>query len=140
MILEKGRNTVVGNHADLNRFADWLHENDCMDLCMESSGKYWVPVLSILGKQGIRAVIANSKRVKTTKGNKNNTKDFKWIGDLFSGGLVKNSFIPVKDIRILKKLTCYRYKLTSMKIREMHRFQNAFTVCNPLSTCYNLPP
>lgn len=64
------------------------------------------------------------------KGNKDDTKDTKWIGDLFRIGLVKSSFIPAKDIRILRELPRYRYKLTSMKSSEKNRFQNAFTVCN----------
>lgn len=33
-------------------------------------------------------------------------------------------------VRILRELTRYRYKLTSMKSSEKNRFQNAFTVCN----------
>ena len=117
-------------NSDLNRFADWLHENDCLDVCMESTGKYWVPVYNILEKRGIRVIIANPKWVKAVKGNKDDTKDSKWIGDLFRIGLVKSSFIPNKDIRILRELTRYRYKLTSMKSSEKNRFQNAFTVCN----------
>lgn len=117
-------------NADLNRFSDWLHENNCLDVCMESTGKYWVPVFNILEKWGIRVVIANPKWVKAVKGNKDDTKDSKWIGDLFRIGLVKSSFIPAKDIRILRELTRYRYKLVSMKSSEKNRFQNAFTVCN----------
>ena len=117
-------------NTDLNRFADWLHENACLDVCMESTGKYWVPVFNILEKRDIRVVIANPKWVKAVKGNKDDTKDSKWIGDLFRIGLVKSSFIPDKDIRILRELTRYRYKLTSMKSSEKNRFQNAFTVCN----------
>ena len=117
-------------NSDLNRFADWLHENDCLDVCMESTGKYWVPVFNILEKREIRVVIANPKWVKAVKGNKDDTKDSKWIGDLFRIGLVKSSFIPKKDIRILRELTRYRYKLTSMKNSEKNRFQIAFTVCN----------
>ena len=117
-------------NSDLNRFADWLHENDCLDVCMESTGKYWVPVFNILEKRGIRVVIANPKWVKAVKGNKDDTKDSKWIGDLFRIGLVKSSFIPDKDIRILRELTRYRYKLISMRSSEKNRFQNAFTVCN----------
>lgn len=97
---------------------------------MESTGKYWVPVFNILEKQGIRVVIANPKWVKAVKGNKDDTKDSKWIGDLFRIGLVKSSFIPNKEIRILRELTRYRYKLISMKSSEKNRFQNAFTVCN----------
>ena len=114
----------------LNRFADWLLENNCLDVCMESTGKYWVPVFNVLERRGIRVVIANPKWVKAVKGNKDDTKDSKWIGDLFRIGLVKSSFIPCKNIRILREFTRYRYKLTSMRSSEKNRFQNAFTVCN----------
>ena len=117
-------------NSDLNRFADWLLEHICLDVCMESTGKYWIPVFNILDRRGIQAVIANPKWVKAVKGNKDDAKDSKWIGDLFRLGLVKSSFIPELDIRILRELTRYRYKLTSMKSSEKNRFQNAFTVCN----------
>lgn len=117
-------------NSDLNRFADWLIENNCLDVCMESTGKYWVPVFNILEKHGIRTTIANPKWVKAVKGNKDDTKDSKWIGDLFRLGLVPGSFIPNKEFRILREYTRYRYKLTSMKSSEKNRFQNAFTVCN----------
>ena len=117
-------------NSDLHRFADWLHENNCIDVCMESTGKYWVPVFNILEERGIRVTIANPKWVKAVKGNKDDTKDSKWIGDLFRLGLVPSSFIPPKNIRILREFTRYRYKLVSMKSSEKNRFQNAFTVCN----------
>ena len=117
-------------NSDLNRFADWLLEHNCLDVCMESTGKYWVPVFNILEKRGIRVVIANPKWVKAVKGNKDDTKDSKWIGDLFRIGLVKSSFIPELNIRILREFLRYRYKLVSMKSSEKNRFQNAFTVCN----------
>ncbi len=117
-------------NSDLNRFADWLLKHDCHDVCMESTGKYWVPVFNILERRGIRVVIANPKWVKAVKGNKDDVKDSKWIGDLFRIGLVKSSFIPDLNIRILREFTRYRYKLTSMKSSEKNRFQNAFTVCN----------
>ena len=97
---------------------------------MESIGKYWVPVFNILEERKIRVTIANPKWVKAVKGNKDNTKESKWIGDLFRLGLVLGSFIPSKEIRILREFTRYRYKLVSMKSSEKNRFQNALTVCN----------
>ena len=117
-------------NSDLCKFADWLHLNTCLDVCMESTGKYWVPVFNILEECGIHVTIANPKWVKAVKGNKDDTKDSKWIGDLFRLGLVPGSFIPSKEIRILREFTRYRYKLVSMKSSEKNRFQNAFTVCN----------
>ena len=117
-------------NSDLNRFADWLLEHNCLDVCMESTGKYWVPVFNILEKRGIRVVIANPKWVKAVKGNKDDTKDSKWIGDLFRMDLVPRSYIPSKDIRILREFARSRSKLVSMRSSEKNRFQNAFTVCN----------
>ena len=97
---------------------------------MESTGKYWIPVFNILEKFDISVTIANPKWVKAVKGNKDDTKDSKWIGDLFRLGLVPGSFIPPKPIRLLREFTRYRFKLVSMKSSEKNRFQNAFTVCN----------
>ena len=77
---------------------------------MESTGKYWVPVFNLL-EDDINVVIANPKWVKAVKGNKDDTKDSKWIGDLFRLGLVKGSYIPCKKVRILREYTRYRYKL-----------------------------
>jgi transposase len=110
-------------------FKQWLLENDCHDVCMESTGKYWVPVYNLL-EDLINVIIANPKWVKAVKGNKDDTKDSKWIGDLFRLGIVPGSFIPEKPIRILREYTRYRYKLVSCKSSEKNRFQNAFTVCN----------
>ena len=110
-------------------FKKWLLEYDCKDVCMESTGKYWVPIWNVLG-DSCHVVIANPKWVSAVKGNKDDKKDSKWIGNLFRMGLVPSSYIPSKDIRILREFTRYRSKLVSMRSSEKNRFQNAFTVCN----------
>lgn len=114
---------------DILRFKQWLVDNECYDVCMESTGKYWVPVYNLL-EDKINVVIASPKWVKAVKGNKDDTKDSKWIGNLFRLGMVPGSFIPPKPIRILREYTRYRYKLTSCKSSEKNRYQNCFTVCN----------
>ena len=110
-------------------FKKWLLEYDCKDVCMESTGKYWVPVWNVL-EDSCHVVIANPKWVSAVKGNKDDKKNSKWIGNLFRMGLVPSSYIPSKDIRILREFTRYRSKLVSMRSSEKNRFQNAFTVCN----------
>ena len=110
-------------------FKQWLLDNSCRDVCMESTGKYWVPVFNLLEDE-LSVTIANPKWVKAVKGNKDDTKDSKWIGDLFRLGLVPGSYIPCRPIRILREFTRYRYKLTSCRSSEKNRFQNALTVCN----------
>jgi len=116
-------------NSSILQFKQWLIDNNCFDVCMESTGKYWTPVRNLL-EDTIRVTIANPKWVKAVKGNKDDVKDSKWIGDLFRLGLVPGSFIPEKPIRILREYTRYRYKLISCKSSEKNRFQNAFTVCN----------
>jgi len=111
------------------QFKQWLIDNNCYDICMESTGKYWVPIYNLL-EDTIRITVANPKWVKAVKGNKYDKKDSKWIGDLFRLGLVPGSYIPSKPIRILREYTRYRSKLVSCKSSEKNRFQNAFTVCN----------
>lgn len=102
------------------KFKQWLIDNNCYDVCMESTGKYWVPIYNLL-EDTIHITVANPKWVK---------KDSKWIGDLFRLGLVPGSYIPDKPIRILREYTRYRSKLVSCRTSEKNRFQNAFTVCN----------
>jgi len=111
------------------QFKQWLIDNNCFDVCMESTGKYWVPVYNLL-EDTIRITVANPKWVKAVKGNKDDKKDSKWIGNLFRLGLVPGSYIPEKPIRILREYTRYRSKLVSCRSSEKNRFQNAFTVCN----------
>lgn len=111
------------------KFKQWLIDNNCYDVCMESTGKYWVPIYNLL-EDTIRITVANPKWVKAVKGNKDDKKDSKWIGDLFRLGLVPGSYIPEKPIRILREYTRYRSKLVSCRTSEKNRFQNAFTVCN----------
>ena len=115
---------------DLIRFKDWLLQNDCMNVCMESTGKYYVPVYNALENFISNVVVANPKWVKAIKGEKDDNKDAKWIADLFKMGLVRSSYIPSKDFRILREFTRYRYKLTNTKSSEKNRFTNALTVGN----------
>ena len=75
-------------------------------------------------------VVANPKWVRAVKGEKDDNKDAKWIADLFKLGMARSSFIPGKDIRILRELTRYLYKVVGIASSEKNRFQNALVVGN----------
>ncbi len=111
-------------------FKNWLIEHDCQNVCMESTGKYYVPVYNALEGFISNVVVANPKWVRAIKGEKDDNKDAKWIADLFKLGLVRSSYIPSKDIRILREFTRYQYKLINTRSSEKNRFQNALTVGN----------
>ena len=67
---------------------------------------------------------------KPQKGNKTDRKDAKWICGLFMCDMIKPSFIPPADIRHLRDLVRYRFKLTCMITGEKNRAQNCLTVSN----------
>ena len=115
--------------GDLRFCASWLAENNCKDVCMESTGKYWIPVYNIL-EPTCNIVLAHPKYVKAIKGKKTDKKDAKWIADIFKHDLVSGSFIPPADIRQLRDLMRYRWKLTNFKVGEKNRAQNCLTVSN----------
>lgn len=114
---------------DLRRCADWLSQNNCKDVCMESTGKYWIPVYNVLEKS-CNIVLAHPKYVKAIRGKKTDKKDAKWIADIFKHDLVSGSFIPPADIRQLRDLVRYRCKLTNFVTGEKNRAQNCLTVSN----------
>lgn len=108
----------------LNELCDWLAKYNCTDVCMESTGKYWIPVFNILEQHNLWVTLSHPKYTKPMKGNKTDRKDAKWICDLYMCGMVKPSFIPPADIRELRDLVRYRFKLTCMITGEKNRAQN----------------
>jgi transposase len=113
----------------LNELASWLAKYDCTEVCMESTGKYWIPVFNILEKS-CWVTLSHPKYTKPQKGNKTDKKDAKWICDLFMCNMIKPSFIPPPEIRHLRDLMRYRFKLTNMLTGEKNRAQNCLTVSN----------
>jgi len=113
----------------LRQLSDWLQYYSCCEVCMESSGKYWIPVFNVL-ESTCNVTLAHPKYTKPQKGNKTDRKDAKWICDLFMCDMIKPSFIPPASIRHLRDLMRYRRKLTNMLAGEKNRAQNCLTVSN----------
>lgn len=68
--------------------------------------------------------------MKAIRGKKTDKKDAKWIADIFKHDLVSGSFIPPADIRQLRDLVRYRWKLNNFIVGEKNRAQNCLTVSN----------
>jgi transposase len=115
---------------DLRELAEWLLENNCHDVCMESTGKYWIPVYNVLELTCKNIVLAHPKYAKAIKGKKTDKRDSKWIADIFKHDLIVGSFIPPPEIRQLRDLVRYHSKLTSYTTGEKNRAQNCLTVSN----------
>lgn len=115
--------------SGLRQLVQWLASNSCTNVCMESTGKYWIPVYNIL-EATCKITLAHPKYVKAIRGKKTDKKDAKWIADLFKHDLVAASFMPPLTIRQLRDLMRYRFKLTNFCSSEKNRIQNCLTVSN----------
>ena len=108
----------------LRDLAAWLANYSCFEVCLESSGKYWIPVFNILEKTCL-VTLAHPKYTKPQKGNKTDVKDAKWICDLFMCDMIKPSFIPSPEIRQLRDLI--RCLLYTSAVRDTgHRQRGAW--------------
>ena len=116
--------------SDLYSFADWLIQHDCKLVCMESTGKYFIPVYRVLEQKGLKPFVAHPKFLRAIPGKKTDSKDSKWIADLFKHDLVPFSYIPSRQIFELRDLTRYYTKLTNILCGEKNRIQNSLTVSN----------
>ena len=87
-------------------------------------------LFNVLEKEDVSVILSHPKYTKPQKGNKTDRKDAKWICDLFMCDMVKPSFIPPADIRHLRDLVRYRFKLICMITGEKNRAQNCLTVSN----------
>lgn len=98
---------------------DWLTQQGCMHVAIESTGVYWKPVFNIL-EGAIEVILTNARDAKGFKARKTDVIDAEWLADLLRHGLLKASFIPPLVIRELRELTRYRESL----IRERTAFAN----------------
>ena len=115
-------------NSDIRTMAIWMKEHGVEDVCMESTGKYWIPVFNILEQNGLRPILTHPKYVKQAKGQKTDFRDAIHMASMFRMDLVVASFIPPADIRDLRELCRYRLKLTYMRTSEKNRFQNSMTI------------
>lgn len=129
-----------GKKAELRKFdtltcsikelANWLLDNKCQMVAMESTGAYWKPIYNILELHNIDIIIVNAHHMKTVPGRKTDVKDAEWIADLLQHGLLKASYIPSKEQRELREIVRYRKNLVEKRSREINRLEKTLEGAN----------
>lgn len=120
--------------SNIEELKNWLLQEGCTHIAMESTGKYWIPIYNIL-EDSFELTLANASHVKNVPGRKTDTNDSRWIAKLLALGLIEGSFVPPKDIRELRELTRYRQKLVQMRSSERNRIQGILETCNIKLSC-----
>jgi transposase len=115
---------------DLLQLIDWIKEQKCECVAMESTGVYWKPIYNLLELEEIKTLVVNAQHIKAVPGRKTDVKDSEWIADLLQHGLLKGSFIQNRGQRELKELVRYRRSMIEERAREVNRIQKVLEGAN----------
>jgi len=125
----KERQTFSTMTSDLVRLRDWLIEQQCSQVAMESTGVFWRPIFNIL-EGHLEVMVVNAQHIKAVPGRKTDIKDAEWIADLLQHGLLRPSFIPPAWQRIVRELTRSRTSLSEERSRVIARLQKGLEDAN----------
>jgi transposase len=115
---------------DLLKLRDWLQQEQCTVVAMESTGVYWMPVYTLLEGAGIELVVGNATHIKNVPGRKTDVRDAEWIANLARHGLIRKSFVPPKPLRVLRELLRYRRQLVESQTAERNRLLKLLEIGN----------
>ena len=105
---------------DLLNLREWLVDNKCQRVAIESTGVFWIPTYTLLeGK--VETIVANPLQIKNIPGRKNDILDSEWIAEICLNGQIKPSYIPPKEIREIRELTRSHVKLTQARTAFKNR-------------------
>jgi transposase len=82
--------------------AVWLKGRGVQTVAMQSTGVYWIPLYDILEEHGIEVYLVNARDTKNLPGRKTDVQENQWLLKLHTCGLLRNSFRPTSEIRVLR--------------------------------------
>ena len=115
---------------DLEALSAWLVTLQVEQVCLESTGVYWWPVFNLLEEAGLPVTLVNARDAKQLPGRKTDVGDALWLADLCRHGLVRASFIPPAEIRVLRELTRYRATQVQARAREVQHLLKTLASAN----------
>jgi transposase len=113
----------------LEKLREWLVQEGCTSVAMESTGSYWIPVKNIL-EDAVRIVLICPKKQKPERGDKTDFRDAKNLAHLHRHGMLKGSFLPRREVVELRDLTRRRKKVQGNLAAEKNRIQKVLETAN----------
>ncbi len=130
----KGKKNVIkefsGQTEDIKSMANWLLENNCEKVAMESTASFWKSLVNIFEMTNLDYTVINARDYKNLPGKKTDVLDSEWIADLLQHGMLRDSYIPTREQRELREATRYRKSLTQERTRGLNRLQKMLEGAN----------
>jgi hypothetical protein len=116
--------------AELKKMAEWLTQCGIRTVALQSTGVYWIAVYDILEEADLEVYLVNARETKNLPGRKTDVQESQWLMKLHTYGLLRNSFRPSQEIRILRTYWRQRQDLVRSTGRHVQRMQKALTQMN----------
>lgn len=111
------------NTTDLEALGAKLQSHGVRQVVMEATGNYWFGIFEILDNQGLEVCVVNPNHAKNIAGRKTDEADARWLCRLHTYGLLRNSFIPDREIWPMRSLLRQRGTLLEDRSRYALRMQ-----------------
>jgi hypothetical protein len=97
---------------------------------MQSTGVYWIPLYEMLDARGFEVYLVNARHTKNLPGCKSDVQESQWLLKLHTYGLLRNSFHPSAEIRVVR--TYWRQRADHLRAISIciQRMQKALTQMN----------
>lgn len=104
---------------DLDSLRDMLVSHEVVEVCMESTSFYWMPVWRVL-ESDFHLWLVNPFAIKQLPGRKSDVKDGEWIATCLKKDLIRGSYVPDAVIQQLRQ---YNRRVFDI-VREMNFLHN----------------
>lgn len=105
---------------ELEAMRSWLTSAGVTHVAMEGTGVYWMPVYATL-EGAVDIALVNARHVKKVPGRKTDVSDAAWLAELLRKGLLRKSFVPSKEIRLVRDVCRYRKRLVEAQTAEKNQ-------------------
>src|SRR5450432_900190 len=109
--------------ADLRDLAEFLKAHGIVSVVMQSTGVYWIPLYDVLEEAGFQVYLVNARDTKNLPGRKSDVQESQWLLKLHTYGLLRNSFHPSSEIRVLR--TYWRQRSEHVQDRKSTRLNSS---------------
>jgi len=116
--------------ADLRDLAQFLKAHGILSVVMQSTGVYWIPLYDVLEEAGFEVYLVNARDTKNLPGRKSDVQESQWLLKLHTYGLLRNSFHPTSEIRVLRTYWRQRTEHIHTATECVQRMQKALTQMN----------
>ena len=114
---------------DISELGEYLQSENVLEVAIESTANYWIPVWNILEAMGLKLNLVNPYLIKQMPGRKSDIKDAQWIATLLHKGLIRSSLVPNAEIRELRTYSRKYMRLQQKRTSILQEIEKNLDLC-----------